>query len=144
MKARLAVTALISAFCATMLGVAPAAAAATGPAIGHMQFRWIPGTGSVHVDAVVTCARGITRASVTFELGQSGAGARASTKVSCDGRAHRVHLLLDPKKGRFHPGRSGASWTAAGCRGNLCSIGIADGFAQIDRPGKARGPRGAR
>jgi hypothetical protein len=144
MKARLAAAALVAALPATLLGVSPAAAASSGPSIGHLQFRWIPGTGSVHATAVVSCARGVTHAKVTIELAQSGAGARASTKLRCDGHTRRVHLLLDPNRGRFHPGMSGASWSTMGCRDDVCSGGIADGFAQIDRPGKARGPMGAR
>ncbi len=150
MKRRLAVVTLLGVLPATvlgaMLGVGPAEAASNspGPSIRHLEFRWVPGTGSVHADAVVTCAKGVTHASVTVELGQSGAGARASTKPRCDGRWHHIHLLLDPRRGRFQPGTTGVSWSAGGCRGNLCWMGVADGFTHIDRPGRARGPRGAR
>ena len=144
MKTRLAVAALVAALASTMLGLTPAAAATSGPSIRHLHFRWIPGTGSVHAEALITCARGVTHAQVRFELAQSDAGARASTKVRCDGRSHRVNLLLDPKRGRFHPGMSVASWSTTGCSGDVCWVGIADGFARIDRPGKARGPQRTR
>jgi hypothetical protein len=149
MKARSAIATLIvttvAVFPATMVGVTTASAAPSpGPSISHLHFRWIPGTGNVHADAVVKCARGVRQAHVTVELAQSDAGARASTKVRCDGRSHRLHLVLDPKKGHFTPGKSGLSWSTTGCRGDVCWMGIADGFTHIDRPGKARGPQRSR
>jgi hypothetical protein len=150
MKARLRAMPVVLALAAglatasTMALAAPAEAATSGPTVRDMTFRWIPGTGSVHVLATVKCSPQVYRAGVTFELGQSGVGAKASRHVRCDGRAHHLTLILDPKKGRFHPGHADLSWSTRGCSGDLCWVGVADGFTTIKRPGQAGGPRGAR
>jgi hypothetical protein len=118
----------------------PAAAAVPGPAVSHLHFQWVPGTGNVHAVADITCGRHVTDGRWSVSLAQHGAAASASTRVRCDGHKHRMRLVLDPRRGRFHPGNTLMSWTTSGCQGDLCWVGIADGFAHIDRPGHARGP----
>jgi hypothetical protein len=132
------VSALAVASAITM--TAPASAAVHGPLVRDLHFRWIPGTGAVHAVADITCGKNVSNGRFSVSLGQDSAGATASTRVRCDGLQHHVRLVLDPKRGRFHPGQAGMSWTASGCQGRYCWVGIADGFAHIERPGHARGP----
>ena len=113
-----------------------------GPSVRNVQLHWIPGTGGVRVSAVATCAKRVFNASWTVEVSQNTGGDHASRALRCDGRSHVVQLKLDPKKGRFHPGHAAMAQTTMGCESDFCWGVVGDGFTTIDRPGKAKGPRG--
>ncbi len=115
-----------------------------GPTIRNVQFHWIPGTGGVRVSGVATCAKRVFNASWTVEMSQNTGGDHASRSLRCDGKSHVVQLKLDPKKGRFHPGRAALAQSTMGCESDFCWGLVADGYTTIDRPGKAKGPRGRR
>ncbi|HEX5016899.1 MAG TPA: hypothetical protein VFX15_04875 [Actinomycetes bacterium] len=125
---------------AVLLVATPAqAATATTPSIKKMEFRWIPGTGSVRVTAWTSCPANLRSAEWSVTLAQRGAAARDAADIRCDGKRHHAKLLLDPRKGRFQPGHAGLAWSTFGCTRNLCAILFADGFTTIKRPGKAHG-----
>jgi len=130
---------------AMFVAVVPASAGpAPGPSIRKLDMKWIPGTGSVRVTAVAACEKRVANASWRVVLGQDRVRADKRVALRCDGRGHRVRFTLDPKKGRFRPGRTALAQESMGCTGDVCWISHADGWSTIDRPGHAKGPRGTR
>ena len=130
---------------AMFVAVAPASAGpAPGPSIRKIDVKWIPGTGGVRVTALAGCEKHVQRASWRVVLWQNGVHADKRISLRCDGRAHRVQIKLDPKKGRLMPGRASMAQESMGCSGDVCWIAIADGLTTIERPGNAKGPRGVR
>ena len=94
---------------ASLALAAPPAAAAAAPLpttkLRVTSIDWIPRTGNVEVTARVKCT-GKGRFTWEVRIDQR-VRARASARVPCDGDAFRQTLVLDPRKGRFHPGRAG-------------------------------------
>jgi hypothetical protein len=125
-----------------MLTPTTASAATTGPSVRNLHFQWVPGTGKVRVTGTATCSKYVRNAWWMVEMGQPGTGARAKESIRCDGKTHRVQMVLDARKGRFHPGHAWMDLTTMGCQSDVCWGSISDGFATIARPGKAHGPRG--
>ena len=67
-------------------------------------IEWVPRTGNVEVTARVKCT-----GSGTFWWGatiEQRVRARNGSNVACDGDGYLSTLVLDPRKGRFHPGAS--------------------------------------
>jgi hypothetical protein len=130
---------------AMVVTVAPASASPSpGPTIRHLSMKWLPGVGAVRVTAMATCEKGVSKASWGVGLWQDSGHASRNVSLRCDGRAHRVHLKLDPKKGRLTPGSAAFTQSSMGCSHDMCWVSIADGWTTIRRHGNAQGPRGER
>lgn len=108
-------TVLLSAIVAALaLPVLPAlpAAAATAPlpetVLNVKSIDWQAKTGNLAVTARVKCTGdGTFRWSAALE--QRNARARNASNVPCDGDGYLSTLMLDPRDGRFHPGRAALS-----------------------------------
>lgn len=85
------------------------AAASTAPlpetVLRVKSVDWVPRTGAVTVTARVKCTG---QGSFRWQAGldQGSTRARNSSNVPCDGDGYLSTLVLDPRSGRFHPGRA--------------------------------------
>jgi hypothetical protein len=101
--------ALLTATTLAFLAPALPATASTAPlpetVLRVKSVEWQPRTGSVAVTARVKCT-----GDGTFRwqagLDQRDTRARSSSNVPCDGDGYLSTLVLDPRSGRFHPGRA--------------------------------------
>lgn len=101
--------ALLSAVVAAIALPALPASAVTAPlpetVLRLKSIHWQHQSGSIEVTARVKCT-----GDGTFEWGstidQGDSRARNSSNVPCDGDGYLSTLVLDPKRGRFHPGKA--------------------------------------
>jgi hypothetical protein len=139
------VTTLLLALVAS-IGVVPvtsASAAVRGPTLSNVRYEWIPRSGVVKVTAMVRCRKVERNAHWGFELTQGKTTAQDRNSVRCDGEQSRSTLVLNPGKGRFHPGRAVAWQSAGACESDVCwEVELLLNDFRIPPPG--RGHRGAR
>jgi hypothetical protein len=128
------------------IGVIPmtsASATFLGPTLSKVRYEWMPRTGVVKVTAKVRCRKVERNAHWGFELTQGKTTAQDRNTVRCDGELRRSTLVLDPRKGRFHPGRAVAWQSAGACESDFCwEVELLLNDFRIPPPG--RGDRGAR
>jgi hypothetical protein len=88
---------------------------------------WQPRTGAVAVTARVKCT-GEGSFRWQARLDQGSVRARNSSNVPCDGDGYLSTLVLDPKQGRFHPGRA-----ELGIGGLVTGDGVGAGWLTVEQ-----------
>jgi hypothetical protein len=100
---------LLAATALAFLTPALPAAASTAPlpetVLRVKSVEWQARTGAVAVTARVKCT-GEGSFRWQAQLDQRDVRARNSSNVPCDGDGYLSTLVLDPRSGRFHPGRA--------------------------------------
>jgi hypothetical protein len=113
----LAVAALV-----VMIPALPASAAAASLPKTKLNVKsvdWHNRTGTVAVTARVKC-KGKGTYSWQVSLTQHHARDRGSAKVPCDGDGFASTIVLDAKKGRFHPGPADFAHGSITCGEDAC------------------------
>jgi len=118
---RLGPAAAIAVASLTSIGAAaPAQAATFSLQVKVVSTDWVPRTGNLAVTARIDCSRRVTSASWAVKVRQR-VPAKGLEKISCTGEPQLLTILLDPKKGRFHPGAAMLELTTVECLSDVCA-----------------------
>ncbi len=77
-------------------------------------------TGNLIVKARVRCDGKGTASWTTIAV--QDLRARGTAPIICDGNGHRSTIVLDPAKGRFHPGQVAIDIALVACSKDFCTV----------------------